>query len=166
MKDGLAPILIFGYGNPSRGDDALGPKLIERLEQRKARGALSDLDLLTDFQLQVEHALDLQGRERVIFVDAGISFEGPFRLTPAHPAEDSSYTTHAMSPSAVLRVLELMTGAQPPPCELLAIRGYGFALGAPLSDRAAKNLDLAERFLLQAFRVSSNLDQVVETTER
>jgi Ni,Fe-hydrogenase maturation factor len=31
----MAPILIFGYGNPSRGDDALGPELIQRLEHRQ-----------------------------------------------------------------------------------------------------------------------------------
>ena len=26
-------MLVFGYGNPGRGDDALGPTFVERLEQ-------------------------------------------------------------------------------------------------------------------------------------
>ena len=28
----IAPVLIVGYGNPGRGDDALGPELVARLE--------------------------------------------------------------------------------------------------------------------------------------
>ena len=70
----MRPILIFGYGNPSRGDDAIGPLLIERLEILN----LPDVDLLTDFQLQVEHALDLRGRERVLFVDASHVCQDPY----------------------------------------------------------------------------------------
>ena len=149
MNENSAPILVFGYGNPSRGDDALGPALIERLERHKANGILSNLDLLTDFQLQVEHALDLQDRERVIFVDAGLFQEEPFRFIPVYPEQDSSYTTHAMSPGAVLHVLERGIGVQSPPCMLLAIGGYGFGLGSSLSNRARENLELAETFLLR-----------------
>jgi len=58
-----APILVFGYGNPSRGDDALGPEFVRRLEACCADAiACGALEVLTDFQLQVEHALDLQER--------------------------------------------------------------------------------------------------------
>jgi hydrogenase maturation protease len=73
-----APLLVIGIGNPSRGDDALGPLFIERVEillaDELARG---QIELLTDFQLQLEHALDLAGRARVVFVDA--------RCTPRTP---------------------------------------------------------------------------------
>jgi hypothetical protein len=48
------PILVFAWGNPSRGDDALGPLFAERIE---ALG-LPGVECLTDFQLQVEHALE------------------------------------------------------------------------------------------------------------
>lgn len=67
---GVAPTLVFGYGNPSRGDDALGWRLIEQLDALRAAGRLAGVDLLSDFQLQIEHVLDLRGRTRVIFVDA------------------------------------------------------------------------------------------------
>ena len=50
------PILIFGYGNLSRGDDALGPLLLEYIEDHCD---LSTIELLVDFQLQIEHALDI-----------------------------------------------------------------------------------------------------------
>ena len=68
----VAPTLVFGIGNPSRGDDAIGPLMIERLEREQSAGRLSGVDLLTDFQLQPEHALDLRGRARVLFVDASL----------------------------------------------------------------------------------------------
>ena len=41
---GIAPRLIIGIGNPSRGDDAIGPLAIERLEALDLPGA----ELLTD----------------------------------------------------------------------------------------------------------------------
>jgi len=57
----IAPILIFAYGNPSRGDDALGPMIFELLEKNKQQSSeLSKVDLLTDYQLQIEHAIDLE----------------------------------------------------------------------------------------------------------
>ncbi len=56
-----APVLIFTYGNPSRGDDALGPAMFDLLEKHKQETADFDgVDLLTDFQLQIEHAVDLE----------------------------------------------------------------------------------------------------------
>lgn len=141
------PTLIFAYGNPSRGDDALGPLLIDALTQVQASGDLSDADLLTDFQLQVEHALDLAGRERVIFVDAAASGPEPFVFTPLEPAEESGYTTHAMRPEAVLAVYQRITGDEPPPAWLLAIRGYRFELGEPPGAPALVNLEAAVAFL-------------------
>jgi hydrogenase maturation protease len=143
-----ADTLIFAYGNPSRGDDALGPRLVERLEARRKAGDLAGVTLLTDFQLQVEHALDLVGRSRVVFVDASVSVPEPFAFTRLVPERDASYTTHAMSPSAVLRVFEQIASGPPPPAWLLAIRGYHFSLGGPLTGEAERNLDLAEGFLL------------------
>ena len=85
--------LIFGYGNPSRGDDALGPLLLERL----AADGLPDIECLTDFQLQVEHALDLEGRDLVLFIDAHVSCQPPFAFTALLPEGDRSYTTQRIS---------------------------------------------------------------------
>ena len=49
-------LLIFGYGNPSRGDDALGPELLGLLEgERERRPGWETIETQTDFQLQIEH---------------------------------------------------------------------------------------------------------------
>ena len=89
-------LLILAVGNPSRGDDALGPLLLERLAaMREQRGDWNDIELLTDFQLQIEHAVDLENRALALFADASVSCPPPFQFTRLRPARDTSYTSHA-----------------------------------------------------------------------
>jgi hydrogenase maturation protease len=145
MPETLKPRLIIGIGNPSRGDDALGALCIEQLQNLD----LPDTDLLTDFQLQIEYVLDLQGRRQVIFVDATVSGEEAYSFTPAAPQEDNSTTSHALSPSALLHAYGKFGTAPLPDTHILAIRGYSFELGHALSPQAADNLQQALQFLHQ-----------------
>jgi len=139
-----APTLIFGWGNPSRGDDALGPLFVEHfIELASRHPEWGEVDCLTDFQLQVEHALDLQGRQRVLFVDASLDAPAPCTLTRIEAARDASFTTHAMSPQAVLKVYADIDDGEPPPCWLLAIRGERYELGEGLGEVAQENLQAA-----------------------
>ena len=100
--------LVFGVGNPSRGDDALGPLFVERLDAWSATaGDLSvALATLTDFQWQIEHALDLADIDVVIFVDASVRAEPPFELAPLAAKFDATHSTHALSPACLLAVAE------------------------------------------------------------
>ena len=134
-----APTLVFGWGNASRGDDALGPLFIERLRAL----ALPGVECLDDYQLQPEHALDLVGRVRVLFVDASVGCTAPFELATPRPARDASFSSHAMSPAALLQAYVDVQGTAPPPATLLAIRGERFELGEPLSEAAQLNLEAA-----------------------
>ena len=138
----MPKLLIFGYGNPSRGDDALGPLLLEKLQAEK----YPDVECLTDFQLQIEHALDLEGRELVLFMDAHLTCQPPFEFTPLQAESDRSYTTHAMSPASVLQVYQDIKHCPPPPSFMLSIRGERFELGEGLSDQAQENLEAAFEF--------------------
>jgi len=134
-----APILVFGWGNPSRGDDALGPLFIDHIAALQLPG----VECLTDFQLQVEHALDLENRKRILFIDASIDATAPFAVTVLEAARDASFTTHAMTPEAVMHVYVELHDEAPPPCTLLAIRGERFELGEAISPAAANHLDAA-----------------------
>jgi hydrogenase maturation protease len=138
-----APLLVFGWGNRSRGDDALGPLFIERLQVMAEAARLTGLEFLDDYQLQVEHALDLVGRDRVLFVDASRTCTEPFEVTPVHPARDVTFTTHAISPASVLQAYRQIVGAEPPVCRLLAIRGRRFELGHPPGPEALDHLERA-----------------------
>lgn len=136
-----APLLVFGWGNASRGDDALGPLLVEQLQ-----AALADapgIEFLDDYQLQPEHALDLLGRRQVLFVDASLRCRPPFEVSSVQAAQDRSVSTHALSPQALLAVYRQVHGAEPPPCTLLAIRGERFELGQPLTAAAQVHLGAA-----------------------
>jgi len=139
----IAPLLVFGWGNASRGDDALGPMFIERLRALVGDADDRDVEFQDDYQLQVEHALDLAGRERVLFVDASLTCAAPFEVTTVHASRDVSFTTHALSPAAVMQVYRDLHHAEPPPGTLLAIRGEAFELGAPPGASAVANLEPA-----------------------
>ncbi len=140
----VPPLLVFGWGNPSRGDDALGPLCIDQL--RAACTASARVEFLDDYQLQVEHALDLVGRSHVLFVDASLDCAAPIEVTRLHAAQDLGFTTHAMSPHALMQVFFKLYGVAPPPCTLLAIRGERFELGEPPSALAMQNLKAATQW--------------------
>jgi len=144
----VKPILVFGYGNPSRGDDALGSELLESLKKNSVIRR-DKIEFLTDFQLQIEHALDLEKRHMVLFADASVSCNGPFELHQLMPEHDLSYTTHAMSPAAVLQVYQSIKKEIPPPCFLLSIKAEQFELGEDLSIGAKQNLQVANDFAVQ-----------------
>ena len=135
-KATLAPVLVLTYGNPSRGDDALGTAMFDLLEVNPP----DNVDLLTDFQLQIEHATDLENREYILFIDAGVSCPEPFELNRLAAIKDDSFTTHAMSPASVLSVYQQIYQRDPPPAYLLTIRAYEFGLGKNMSDAARNNL--------------------------
>lgn len=143
--------LVFGVGNPSRGDDALGPLLVERLAAWRDGAAAPpvELTLLADFQWQIEHALDLRGVDLAIFVDAGASVAAPFQLDVISPKFDATHSTHALSPACVLAVAERI-GDAPPPAFTLAISGKDFELGAPLSEIGRTSLNSAFDWLRAA----------------
>ena len=143
---GRAPVLVLAVGNPSRGDDAIGPELAARLEA----AALPGVEVISEFQLQVENALDLVGRERVIFVDAGTDTPEPYELRRVAAVADFLHTSHAISPESVLATYERLHGAPAPEAWVLCVRGESFELGAPLSGAVVGRVEAAWRALLSA----------------
>ena len=150
-----APIVVFAVGNPSRGDDAIGPELCARLEKWLAREGLSRrVELIEDFQLNIEHVLDLVGREQALFIDAGENTPAPYIYEPIFPAAIPSHSTHALPPQAVLQVFRQTEGREPPPSFVLCVRGECFELGEGLSPealgRVIEAMSLLERLIRQA----------------
>jgi hydrogenase maturation protease len=144
----IRPVLVFTWGNPSRGDDALGPALHDLIEAGQKRGdGFGHVDILTDFQLQVEHVLDLQRRRWIVFVDAAVDATPPYDFYRLQAADDVAYTTHAVSPAALLAVYQQVYAQPAPPAFMLSVRGYEFGLGQSLSPDARRHLDEAFAFL-------------------
>lgn len=142
-----APVLVLAVGNPSRGDDALGPRLAERLEEWLVQEGIGGVEVLSDMQLNIETALDLQDRSRVLVIDASASGDLPYACTPVRASHDASYSTHSVSPQAILQVYLDLGLPEPPRTELLAVRGASFELGEALSPAGRRHLELTWVFL-------------------
>ncbi|THF62596.1 hydrogenase maturation protease [Pseudothauera rhizosphaerae] len=156
--EGPAPrVLVLAVGNESRGDDALGPLLARRLEELDLPG----VRVLADFQLQVEHALEMDGAARVLFVDAARGLAGPFSLAPVAPAAGRTAFSHALAPAAVLAVFEQVLGRPAPPAWVLGVAGESFELGEGLSPQSAAAAEqawaLLQRLLARAADWDSEL---------
>jgi hydrogenase maturation protease len=135
----MTRLALLAWGNPSRGDDALGPAFLEAA-MSLPRATVRDIAYVTDFQLQPEHAVDLVGRDLALFVDASTAAAAPFSFHEVTAARDRTFTTHAMSPAAVLATYAAAFHLPPPPAFTLAIRGDSFRLGEPIGAAAAGRL--------------------------
>lgn len=152
-----AQTLVFAVGNASRGDDALGPLLLQGLRDWLEQSSLApQVELLEDFQLQIEHALDMQGRQRVLFVDAGMDTEAPFAFHRIEASAEPVLYSHALPPTAVLQAYRQFYREAPPESYVLCIRGMRFELGEPLSPEAEAHLAAALDFAKQLLNDTAN----------
>lgn len=154
----MKPILVLAIGNPSRGDDAFGPLLAERLMQwlqRRPASVQVAVEIICEQQLMVEHVDDLRDRPCVLIIDAAASGEPGAQLQtvqalPAPPAVQS----HQCPPPALLALYQHLLQSPPPPCSVLSVKGAGFELGAPLSADTRQALrsawDLMQTWLEEA----------------
>jgi hydrogenase maturation protease len=135
-------LLIYGYGNPGRQDDGLGPYIVQKVEGL----GFPWVDTDADYQLQIEDADTISRYEIVIFVDAASEGREPFSVRQLSPAGELSYTTHHMEPNAVLGLCGQVYGVVPK-AWIIGIRGYGFDVHEGLTDEAADNAKEAFFFI-------------------
>ncbi len=150
----MSKIVVLAWGNPSRGDDALGPAFADRAEGIDAGGP-HVIEIQTDFQLSPEHATDLVAADTVLFVDASVAAPPPFGFDRVVATRDCTFTSHAMSPAALLTAYEDAFGRPAPSAFALAIRGERFELGAPMTPTAHRHLDAAVAFFRRLLAANS-----------
>ena len=116
--------LIIGYGNPSRGDDALGyyaaQSLSELVKDEKIK-------IITCHQLTPELAAEVARFEKVIFIDASIGEQpGILRVTKiAHTQTAKSIFSHQLDPESILACSQALYG-QVPEAYLVTITANSF----------------------------------------
>jgi hydrogenase maturation protease len=111
-------VLVVGYGNTLRGDDALGPLAIERL-----RPLLPSAELMACHQLTAELAAKLAEVDAVLFVDADAEGEpGTVRVERVAPATEQASLTHHVHPAALLAISAELYGRAP---KAMLITGTG-----------------------------------------
>lgn len=156
-------LLIIGYGNPLRGDDAVGFLAAERL-QELVQSPVHDpevshtriaVEVLAVHQLTPELMEPISRADRVIFLDAAADGEpgtihrrklmpakvgqaarlaGPFRISRA-----ASFTHHA-DPAALLAGARSLFG-NAPQAWLVTVTGANFEFTDQLSAAVGKALD-------------------------
>ena len=149
----IAPILIFAIGNESRGDDALAPLLARHLAVwLKENDLAGQCEILEEYQLQVEHALDLQHRRLILFIDAGMDTAAPFAFYPLKNNSSAQLYSHALTPEALIAVHAKLYPATELSAFVLCIKGESFELGDDLSELAKIYLQSALEFTLDLLR--------------
>lgn len=140
-------LTLFTWGNPSRGDDAIGPRLHQIIKQLITEFSLENIQLIEDFQLQPEHVFDINEHACIVFIDASYQGDTALQIAPVICEAHIGYTTHALSPGALMNLYEKTQKKQCPPAFIFSVRGYYFELGASLSKQAEENINTAAQLL-------------------
>ena len=143
-------ILIYGFGNPGRQDDGLGPALIDKLEAENN----SKVDTDSNYQLNIEDAYEISRYKTVIFVDASLSCKEAFSFYEIEPASEITFTTHEMSPQSVMALCEDLYPNKVT-AYILEIKGVEWEFQEGLSSEAKVNLEKA----------ISRLEEISKSTE-
>ena len=124
--------LVIGIGNPLRGDDGIGPRVVAEL------GPVPSAEAIAVPQLTPELALRLRTADRVLFVDAAVSGEAGALVRRIRPASGHGLG-HAVSPEALLDWTERVFD-RAPEAWLLAVPGRLFDVAERLSPVGEKAL--------------------------
>ena len=137
--------LLLAIGNSARQDDGLGWAFMKALQQtNRFQGQLQAC-----YQLQIEDAELITRFPRVIFVDAtSESLPDGFSWENVRPQNDFTFTTHALTPMAVLYLCQDLYNKHPE-AYLLKIQGEQWELQTGLSPNAKENLNKAIHFFAQ-----------------
>jgi hydrogenase maturation protease len=138
-------ILIYGIGNPSRQDDALGVLFTDAMREWAESMKLSNITFDSNYQLNVEDALDISEKDLVIFVDASVEPIEDFLFRPLKSSKTITFTTHSLKPESVIALCNELFGKKPK-AYLLTIKGYSWELSEPMTERARANLGEALKF--------------------
>ena len=145
----MSRLLVIGWGNPLRGDDAFGFLAAEKL-----RELLPEVDVLALHQLTPELMEPVSQAERVIFIDASAEGEpGELRCGPVEASTSAEAFTHHATPAGLLAGARALYGSAPPAL-LYTVRGECFEFGEGLSPAVQAALDRLLRLIPATFRSS------------
>ncbi len=140
-------VLVYGYGNPGRQDDALGNEMVLKIQDWLDEHHLRCMATDSNYQLNIEDAEKISQYDIVVFIDASKEEIHEYKFEKLTPQEDKvEFTMHAVSPSYVLHLSKKLFNKQPQ-AYILGIKGYEWELQEGLTDNAKLNLEQAFQFL-------------------
>lgn len=152
----LLKVLVYGYGNPGREDDALGNELVEMIAEWSEKHHIDNIETESNYQLNVEDAEKISNYDVVVFADATQEDIHEFKFTHLEPSDEKvEFSMHAVSPEYVMHVCKDLFNKSPKTC-LMAIKGYSWDFKEGLTDNAKLNLEQAFQYLTR--RLESYID--------
>jgi hydrogenase maturation protease len=149
-------ILVYGYGNPGRKDDGLGPAFADKVENWVRETGAPGIDTDSNYQLNIEDAYNVKDYDIVIYADASKEAIEHFLIDRVTPSDKAAFNTHSVSPGFVLDLCNQLY-AKDPLILLLHLKGYDFSLEENLTSGAEENLDMAFNFLLNVLLIPEKL---------
>lgn len=131
-------ILIIGFGNVLRGDDAVGFHAARELEQLFRDDP--DVEVIATQQLTPDLADDISRSSFVVFIDASYNEEpGTIHRMPVAPEPGPGGFTHHLNPTSLLQAAEQLYGDVPDAASV-TLTGWSFDLSNKLSRGAQLRL--------------------------
>ena len=137
--------LVVGYGNPNKGDDAIGQKIVAQLQELKP----PNLEAYSVKYLTPELSSKLARADVAIFVDAcRFNNTDTVQVKPLNARGTETTGTalpgfgHSCSPCSLLALTQSVYGHFPK-AWLIEVPAQDFAIGHSLSDLAEKGVTQA-----------------------
>ncbi len=125
----MASIVVIGYGNPLRGDDAVGYLVASEL----ARQYSSDqVDVIACHQLNPELSEAISTAAMVLFIDAALGGAPGETFCRRVRASGAGAFTHQLDASGLLACAQALWGCSPE-AVVMGIHGEAFSIGQQLS---------------------------------
>jgi len=146
-------IVILGCGNPTRGDDGVGPLLIRRLWER---GLPPNVKLVDGGTSGIDVVFHMEGADRVIIVDACLTGEKPGTIlrVPSSEVEElpSREETHLHSIKwfhAIAIGKYLLGDRFPRSIDIFLVEGRNFNLGDEISQEVLEAIEILEEVIMK-----------------
>nr|MDJ0792560.1 hydrogenase maturation protease [Acidimicrobiia bacterium] len=128
----MADALVVGYGNDLRSDDGAGRWVADQIDAL----ALDGVAVRSVSQITPELAMEVAGRDVVVFVDASVD-ASELTVEPVTAGDDSQgVMTHHGSPASLLSLVTTI-GEQPAAAYVVSIPASNLEMGFTMSPRTA-----------------------------
>jgi hydrogenase maturation protease len=152
----MSNVLVIGYGNPLRGDDAAGQVVARAVEQWH----VPNVNVLVLHQLAPELAEDLARVTTVFFIDASsdVMLEYP-RVTEIQLKPSPISVSHFSSPQDLLELAKQLYGCIPRAYQI-EVPAKEFELNEGLSAKAQLGVSEVLEYLREALNATQIANQV------
>ena len=143
----MGKTVIVGIGNLLRGDDGLGPCLVERLKRKLDVPCINAESCLDRYvgKIAREHP------DTVLFIDAVHLGRKPgaFEIMRADEVLDTKTSTHDLTPRSAMDILKERTDSQ---LYLLGVQPANVQIGVGISSKIMKTVRYLDRAITRAAR--------------